>query len=245
MVFWWFSASLIFWMPISITGLFGPRGVVAFHLCQAWVRLGSTVTGIRFSMAGNAQLDRSRSYVIVANHQSIYDIPALMLQLGVPFRWVIKKEVRLVPMFGWGLYAARHIFIDRSQPKAAIQNLNNAVSALPKGISVAIFPEGSRSADGTLKTFKKGAFLAAIHAGLPILPVTVNGSWRTMPDKNALDFYPGPVQVHIGTPIETSAYTRDTLSDLIQAAQDAVAQHLDPDYPHPRQAPHPKPAVDG
>jgi 1-acyl-sn-glycerol-3-phosphate acyltransferase len=230
-VFWWGFASLMLWFPIAITGIAGRTGLWSFRLCQAWVWIGNFIGGVRPEVVPNPKVDKNQSYVIVSNHQSFYDIPALMLKVGVPFRWVIKKEFRFVPLFGWALFFAGHIFIDRSQPKAAINSLNDAVKNLRPGVSVAVFAEGSRSCDGGLREFKSGAFIAALAAGLPILPITINGSCRIMPDKQSLNFYPGRIQVVIGDPIDTRAYSRANMGALIEVTRNAVAANLDPSFP--------------
>ncbi|MBN2531145.1 MAG: 1-acyl-sn-glycerol-3-phosphate acyltransferase [Deltaproteobacteria bacterium] len=179
----------------------------------------------------NPKLDKSKSYVIVSNHQSFLDIPALMLNTGLQFRWVLKKELGFIPFFGWALWGARHIFVDRSQPKRALKNMNAAIKQLPKGVSVAIFPEGTRSDTGVLGDFKVGGFLMAISSGLPILPVTINGSWKRMPDKRSLAFHPGKIQLVVGEPIDTTQYSKREISKLMADTKNAVASQLDPDYP--------------
>lgn len=230
-VFWWASASVVLWVPITLSGFFSKTGNLAFRFCQLWVWVGKSIAFLTFEKKGNVNVDPSKSYVVISNHQSFFDIPALMLSLGIQFRWVIKKEFIYVPLFGWALYMAKHVFIDRSQPKKSIKSMNDAVKRLPKGVSVTVFAEGTRSDDGSLKEFKSGGFLTAIAAGLPILPVTINGSWRTMPNKRSLSFHPGKIQVVIGDPIETTGYSRQNLTELVDKTRDAVMSNLNPEYP--------------
>jgi len=230
-VFWWSLASLLLWFPIAVAGLLGRTGKLSFQICQLWVWAGNLIGGVRPEVIANPNVVKGQSYVIVSNHQSFYDIPALMLKAGVPFRWVIKKEFKYVPMFGWALFLAGHIFIDRSSPKKSIQSMNAAVKNLPPGVSVAVFAEGSRSDDGVLREFKSGAFITALSAKLPILLITINGSWRIMPDKKSLNFHPGRIQVVIGDPIDTSGYTRANMNELIEVTRNAVAKNLNPDFP--------------
>ena len=230
-VFWWAAASIVFFLPISIAGLVGPSGRLAFRLCQGWTWWATFVCGVRLEIARNPSLDRSRSYVIMSNHQSLYDIPALMLGLGLQFRWVIKKSFVYVPLFGWALWLARHVFIDRSNPKRSLRSMDAAARRLPRGVSIAVFPEGTRSDDGVIREFKSGGFLLAVRNGLPILPVTVNGSWRVLPDKRSMAFHPGPIQLIVGEPIETEGLDRKQMDALAERTRAAIASRLDPDYP--------------
>jgi len=230
-IFWWAAASAVFFAPISLAGLLAPSGRLAFRLCQGWTWWGKLVAGVRIEVVRKAPVDPSRSYVIISNHQSLYDIPALMLGLGLQFRWVIKKSFVYVPLFGWALWLARHVFIDRSNPKRSLRSMDAAARALPRGVSIAVFPEGTRSDDGVLREFRSGGFLLAVRNGLPVLPVTVNGSWRVLPDKRSMSFHPGPIQVVIGTPIEPGGTSRAALEELIARTRAAVAAGLDPGYP--------------
>jgi 1-acyl-sn-glycerol-3-phosphate acyltransferase len=230
-VFWWATASLVFFVPITLAGLLSPSGNLAFRFCQGWVCWATVVAGVRVEVKGTANADPARSYIVISNHQSLYDIPSLMLKLGLQFRWVIKKSFVHVPLFGWALYVARHVFIDRGNPKKSIRSMDRAAKQLPPGVSVAVFAEGTRSDDGVVREFKRGGFLMAVRNGLPILPVTVNGSWKVMPDKRSLSFHPGRIQIVIGEPIDTNGYSSQTLKELIDRTREAVIENLDPDYP--------------
>lgn len=230
-VTWWMSVSAIIWLPIFLTGFFSKTGRLSFRLCQIWVWIAKGVTFTRVETVANPKVDKSKSYVIVSNHQSLLDIPALMLNTGLQFRWVLKKELGYIPFFGWALWGARHILVDRSQPKRALKNMNAAVKNLPPGVSVMVFPEGTRSDSGELGDFKVGGFLTAISSGLPVLPMTINGSWKRMPNKKSLAFHPGKIQLVLGDPIDTTQYSKREIARLIQDSRNAVASRLNPEYP--------------
>lgn len=236
LVFWWAFASIVFFVPISLAGLLSRTGNLAFRLCQAWTWWGKTIVGVSIETVGAERVDRRKSYVIISNHQSLYDIPALMLGLKLQFRWVIKKSFVHVPLFGWALYLSRHVFIDRSNPKKSIREMDRAARRLPRGVSIAVFAEGTRSDDGVVREFRTGGFLLAVRNGLPILPVTVNGSWRVLPDKRSLSFHPGPIQIVVGEVIDTAGYSRKNLGQLIEHTRNAVLEALDPDYPRGKAA---------
>ena len=123
----------------------------------------------------------SQSYVIIAKHQSLLDIPALVTTLDIQFRWIIKKSLLWIPLFGYALYASKNIFIDRSNRETAIKNMNQGLKRLSPGVSIMVFPEGTRSKDGNLNKFKKGAFVMAIENSLSLLPVTVNVGRKLVP----------------------------------------------------------------
>jgi len=226
------SASFVMWLPIALTGAVSRTGKLAFHICRAWVWLGKTICFATVQYEISPQIDRSRSYIIASNHQSLLDIPALML-MGFQFRWVLKKELGYIPLFGWALYLARHIFINRSSPKLALKNMAMAMKKLPPGVSVAIFPEGTRADDGVLREFKIGGFLTAIESGLPILPVTINGSWKRLPDKSSLSFVPGPIQVIAHPPVEVAGRSKKDIGALMEEVRSVIASRLDSNWPSP------------
>jgi len=187
------------------------------------------VSFVRTEIKNKARITKGRSYVIISNHQSHYDILALVTTLGVQFRWFIKREILKVPLFGYGLYASRNIFIDRSDTARAIESINKGIERLPTGASAMVFAEGTRSSDGRIQEFKKGGFVTAIMRKIPILPVTVNGSRRVLP-KGSLVVKPGTIQAVIGDPIDTSGYTTETVQALIDKTRRTIMANFDPEY---------------
>ena len=141
------------------------------------------VTFVRVVTRGREKIRPGQSYIIIANHTSVYDILALVTGLRTQYRWIIKKELLKVPLFGYALYASRNIFIDRADPARAVESIHKGLDRLPVGVSVLFFAEGTRSPDGRIRPFKKGGFTC--RKGLPILPVTINGSRRSSRRKSA------------------------------------------------------------
>ena len=170
--------------------------------------------GVRTRAAYDPALDRSRPCVYVANHQSQFDIPALVLAMPAEFRMVAKRELLHIPIFGWALWLAGFVFIDRTDRDRAIERLEKTVRILRKGISVVVFAEGTRSRDGRLLPFKKGGFILALKAGLPIVPVSIRGGREILP-KGSLRVRPGAIDVVFGAPIPTTSYTFESRDDLI------------------------------
>ncbi|MEA3221907.1 MAG: lysophospholipid acyltransferase family protein, partial [Thermodesulfobacteriota bacterium] len=194
----------------------------------AWVML--RVTRVRPVIKGREKIKKGRSYIIISNHQSQYDILALVTKLGIQFRWIIKKDLLKAPLFGYALYASKNIFIDRSNTKQSIESINEGLKRLPPGTSVMVFAEGTRSPDGKIHPFKKGGFVMAIDNSLPILPVTVNGGRKVLP-KGSLVFSPGPMEVVVANPIDTTGYTRKDLEKLMERTRNTIITNFKPDYP--------------
>jgi 1-acyl-sn-glycerol-3-phosphate acyltransferase len=183
--------------------------------------------GARVLVSGREHADPSRPTVYVSNHQSASDIPALLVALPVNVRFVAKKQLRWVPIVGWYLQLAGHIIVDRSNTRAAIASLDEAAKKIRSGISILVFPEGTRSPDGRILPFKKGPFALALKAGVAICPVTVEGSGKLMP-KRSLRILPGEIRVKIGKPIDASQYEDDDREGLMRAVRNVViAQSLE------------------
>jgi 1-acyl-sn-glycerol-3-phosphate acyltransferase len=212
-----------------LAGLLSRTGNLAFSISKLWAYTMLAVSFVRTQIKSKAKIRKGTAYIIISNHQSLYDIIALVTALGIQYRWFIKKEVLKIPIFGYALYASRNIFIDRANTASAIESINKGIDRLPEGVSIMVFAEGTRSSDGQIHEFKKGGFVTAVRRKIPILPVTVNGSRRVLP-KGSLVVKPGKIQVVIGDPIDTSGYTTDTVDELIDKTRQAVIANFDPGY---------------
>lgn len=230
LAFWLLIATLVLFLPIVIAALCGRSGNLSFSLARLWALIILGVSFTRTRLRGKENIEPGRSYIIISNHQSHFDILSLVTRLGIPYRWVIKQELRHIPLFGYALYASRNIFIDRSNQQSAIDSINQGIDRLPAGVGVLFFAEGTRSPDGRIQPFKKGGFIMAVQRGMPILPVTVNGSRKVLP-KDSLFFSPGKIEVVVGPPIETSHYTMDNLDELITKTRSVIVENFNPDYP--------------
>lgn len=184
---------------------------------------------LQLDVVGREHHDRARTYVIMSNHQSHYDIPVLYHVLGGNIRMVAKKELFRVPVFGAAMEAAGFISVDRSNRARAVASLNKAKAILAQGFNVFIAPEGTRSKSGELLPFKKGGFNLAIEMGLPVLPVSVDGTRNALPPSAARSQAGAAVRVTIASPIDTAPYAergkagRDALLADVRAA---IAQGL-------------------
>jgi 1-acyl-sn-glycerol-3-phosphate acyltransferase len=219
--------TLTLFVPMVLSALLSTTGNLAFSISKIWAHVMLLASFTRIDIEGKDKIKKDVSYVIISNHQSHYDILAIVTSLGIQFRWIIKRELLRVPLFGYALYAARNIFIDRRNPESAKASIRKGLDRLPPGASVMFFAEGTRSADGRLGEFKKGGFAVALENSFPILPVTVNGSRKVLP-KGSVDFHPGRIRVTVGDPINTRDYTHDTMGELIAKARQAVSSKLEP-----------------
>lgn len=175
-----------------------------FHVfAKSWVWTVLFFAGAKVRrISGLENIDRKRSYVFVANHQSLFDIPLLFHALPHSIVMTPKKELFRIPFMGWAIKAAGFIEIDRSRPELARERLRKAAQRLKgKRISVLMFPEGTRSATGEIKPFKKGAFHVAFDLDVAMVPVSVHGT-RAIASKGSLRIRPGDVRVHVGEPVE-------------------------------------------
>ena len=216
--------STFFWGSMSvILSLFSPR--IGFYGGVFWAKSLTAASFVRVQVEGREHAPVGTSFVILANHQGIYDIFAIYGFLGRQFRWVIKEELRKVPFLGWGCAAIGHIFVDRSNTRLAIASLEAAKPRLVGGVSVLFFPEGTRSADGRLGRFKKGGFVMARQLGFPIVPLSISGASAILPNRS---FFPRPgvIRLTIHAPVDPNAFADD--AELIDHVRAKVASGLAP-----------------
>jgi 1-acyl-sn-glycerol-3-phosphate acyltransferase len=189
----------------------------AYRVCLLWVRINLAVYGVRVRAHRLAALDPSAPYVFMSNHRSQFDILAVVEALSdFQLRWVAKVELTRVPVFGWALKHTGHIIIDRSNRQQSVATLRAARSKMDDGVSVVIFPEGTRSADQALLPFKKGGFMLALETGIPIVPIAVRGSREILP-RGSWQPASGEIEVVVGAPIPVAGADRDELVDRVRA----------------------------
>ena len=190
-----------------------------------WAKLCAWATPISVEVEGGEYAERHRSYIVASNHQSMYDILVIYGWLALDLKWVMKAELRKIPAIGIGCEKAGHIFVERRNHQQAARAINEALDRLGDGIGILFFPEGTRSLDGQLLPFKKGAFHTAIEQQIPILPVTVTGTRQILPAKT-LSLFPGRAKMVIHPAIETAGLSHDDLEELKLRTRDAIASAL-------------------
>jgi 1-acyl-sn-glycerol-3-phosphate acyltransferase len=202
-----------------------PPRLVSWLIGRTWARVIAWLTPMRVTVVGRENLDPAKSYVMVANHQSQYDIMLLYGWLEVDFKWVMKQELRKIPALGLACARLGHIFIDRSDRQAALASIEAAKARLEPGTSVLFFAEGTRSRDGRLQAFKKGAFRFALDTGLPILPLTTIGTADILPPNSLLQV-PGSARLVIHPPVEVTGLTEEDLPLLSDRVRGVIASAL-------------------
>ncbi len=202
----------------------GPARTASFTAVP-WARLGLLLSGVKVHLQGVENIRPGQSYVIVANHLSHFDIWALYGWLGMDLRWVMKQELRKVPVIGVSCEALGHVFVDRSNRQAALASLDAARERIHAGTSILFFPEGTRSRDGALKPFKKGAFNMALDLSLPVLPLTINGTREVLP-AGTTQLTPGDVHITVHAPIPVQGLSETDLDDLAQQSRSIIASAL-------------------
>jgi len=199
---------------------------------QAWSAWILWASGVPVEVEGLEHVPQDKPEIFVSNHQSWFDVFVLAVHIPKRARFVAKKELERIPIFGRAWKAAGHISIDRQDRASAIQSLDRAARLLRQdNSSVVIFAEGTRSADGTLKPFKKGAFMLALHSGVDIIPTAVLGSYDVMP-RDRWQIRKLPIIVRFGEPIRSADFREATREELIAEVHRRVAVLLD--QPHPR-----------
>ncbi|MGY6630763.1 MAG: lysophospholipid acyltransferase family protein [Wenzhouxiangella sp.] len=213
-------------LAVPVAVLISPR-LANLHVAVNWARILTRCAPVRVELEGMEHIQPGQSYVVVANHQSQFDIPVIYGHCGLDLRWVMKAELRKVPFVASGCRAIGHIFVNRSNPDQARAAINQAVARLPEGTGILFFPEGTRSRSGQLLPFKKGAFRVAIDQKMPVLPISVSGTREVMP-ADSIRIRPGTVRLRIHPPIETDTLSVDQLSQLSRQTQAVIASGLVP-----------------
>jgi 1-acyl-sn-glycerol-3-phosphate acyltransferase len=217
--------TLILGIPLIFISLMSKTGKLPFKFGYAWSWLIMKTNRVKIQVIGLEKFVSEKSYVFISNHTSNLDPPAVALAIPQTLRFIGKSSLAKIPIFGWAAKLSRMIFIDRSNHAKAVETINKAIKDLKDGISAFFFAEGTRSADGILKSFKKGGVALALKAKLPIIPVTIIGSYRLLP-KSAIRIRPGILKVIIGDPIDTSFYSDNDKDLLLQKVRGIIQETL-------------------
>ncbi len=213
-----------------VTSLFRPGSDLVFRLGQAWSRLHLRACGARVAYEGLENVPRDRPCVFISNHQSIVDIWALAPVLPTWTRFVAKRSLFRIPIFGWAMALGGFIPIDRGHRGKAMRSLEVAAERVRGGKSVLMFAEGTRSRDGSLLPFKRGAFHLALRANVPVVPIAVSGSGAMLP-AGTLRLSPGPVRVSIAPPVDLKPYLPGDAEGLMARVREAIERQLDAGRP--------------
>jgi 1-acyl-sn-glycerol-3-phosphate acyltransferase len=205
----------------------GRANPVCDRMARLWARILMRWAGARVEMEGLEKVDWDRAHVVIANHQSWFDVFFLMGYLPGKARFVGKEELTKIPIFGDAWKNCGHVAVDRTDRRSAISSLDAAGRRVrDERLNIVLFPEGTRSADGSLGPFKKGAFVLAIKTGVPVLPVAISGT-RAVMAKGSFRIRPGRVRFRVGEPIPTEGLTGADRDDLLETSRVALLALMD------------------
>lgn len=195
-----------------------------YYPAHLWGRLFCIMTLVRVTVRGREDVDPRTSYVFVANHQGAYDIFSIYGYLGHKFRWMMKAELRNIPLVGLACEKARQIYVDKSSPSALRHTMERAEAVLRGGTSLVVFPEGARTFTGKMRPFKRGAFQLAAEFGLPLVPVTIDGAFKVLPRTGKIPRW-GHITLTIHKPI-AAPVSHDEQTAVIERCYEAVHSSL-------------------
>ena len=202
-----------------------PNSKLSYYPARWWARVFCRLTFVNVKVSGLEKLNPKQSYVFVLNHQSLYDIFAVYGWIPNIFKWMMKAELRKIPLVGKACESAGHIFIDRINPITAGHSLEKAEAQLRNGISVVVFPEGTRTTTGEMSKFKRGAFRIATDLFLPIVPITIRGSYERL-NRNTLKVTPGTIEMIIHDSIDVAPFLPENSAGLIQKTWEEIHSSL-------------------
>jgi len=228
-IFVWTCAgivTIVLTICAVLTFPFDRRGRMV-HLLYArlWGWLILKIAGVKMQVTGLEHVDPRKTCIYMCNHLGSFDIFALLACLPVQFRWLAKSELFQIPILGWGMRAAGYISLDRSKRRSTYESMEIAAKKIREETSVVIFPEGARSFDGAMQPFMNGGFNLAIRAGVPIVPITIHGTWEIMP-RTTKRVKKGNIRVVIGQPIETKDCTMKDRRRLMAETERRIRANL-------------------
>src|SRR5258708_12714037 len=216
---WAAVVAVVVTIPLAITvmviALISSSSPWIDPVIRLWARLILWGAGIDIRGEGVETIDRDQRYILIANHHSYFDIPCIFAAIPQPIRFMAKKSLFSIPIFGWAIGRAGFIPIDRKNRRTAVKSFDLAVERIRRGNTIVIFPEEGRSHEVAMRPFQRGAFLLAIRSELPILPLAIDGTYEVF-RVGAKTITPGVVTVRVGTEIETAGAgvrAKDALTD--------------------------------
>lgn len=195
-------------------------------IANLWAKILLLISNTRVEVIGKENILRGKPQIFMANHQSDFDILIVLGHIPGQFRWIAKKELFNIPVFGAAMRNAGYIEIDRHNHEKAMRSLDEAALRIKEGKSVMTFPEGTRSRNGEIKSFKQGTFHLALKSGVPIIPVSIVGSGQIMP-KRSLKVTPGKVRLIIDKPIEVTNFSIENRHELIEKVRNVIIKNYD------------------
>lgn len=192
---------------------------------RPWAKIILWVSGVKLQVNGRDHIDKDSAYIFMVNHQSYYDIFAVLAGIPADFKFILKQELMKIPLLGQAVKMAGYIGIDRSEPKKAVESINSAAEKIRNGASVLIYPEGTRNADGRVQPLKKGGFHLALKSGCDIIPVSITNSHKIVP-KGERRIHRGTIIMNIGKAIATKEYVKIDMDSLITRVRETIINQM-------------------
>jgi len=219
-------ATAFYSLVSVIGGLFRARPALHDWVHRNWARSLLWASGTTVEIVGLENVDRENPQIFASNHQSFFDIFAMMYVMPVSIRFVAKRELGRIPLFAQAMRAAGHLFIDRNDRVAAMRVMREAGRRMKReNLCLGLFPEGTRSPDGELQPFKRGPFVLAIETNAPIVPVAVEGGSRVL-RRGGGRVHPGRVKLRFGEPIGTEELTSDDRGAVVEHVRNEIIRML-------------------
>jgi 1-acyl-sn-glycerol-3-phosphate acyltransferase len=201
-------------MVALVVSPFDSKGEAIHRIARLWASIHLRISGIKVFLEGLENITNP-PYIFMCNHQSALDIFALLSALPLSFKWIAKRELFFIPFFGWTMKRAGYISLDRKNPREALKAIDEAARKIKEGMNIIIFPEGTRSKDGSLLPFKKGGFSLALRARVPIVPVGIWGTSRLQPKGSFIPKEKGIIYIRIGEPMHIEEESRSAKTKIM------------------------------
>jgi 1-acyl-sn-glycerol-3-phosphate acyltransferase len=220
--------STAFWATVSIVGsLISGSGRLQHYCMRRWSKDNLWLSRTRVEIEGLENIDRNSPQLLVANHSGLHDILSLAANLPIQFRWIAKKSLFRVPFMGWHMRRSGYIPIDRENFRNAAKSIIEAVDIIRNGTNAIAFPQGGRSQTGDLSPFQSGAFYLALRTGVPLVPVTIDGSYRVIAPQTR-QVNPGIIiRIKIDRPVSMSAYSKTDKRRLMEDVFQIMSSNLE------------------
>jgi len=224
-------STIVTAIEVAIGCALGDGHFWGYYPGRWWARIIIRALLLPVKVEGRENLERDHSYVFVANHQGAFDIFLIYGFLGRNFKWMMKRQLRQVPFVGFACERSHQIFVDKRGPSKIRKTYEDAREILKEGYSVTVFPEGARTFTGHMATFKKGAFALADELQLPVVPLTINGSFQVLPRMRGFNFVNWhPLLLTIHQPIYPTGQGAENVEATLRQAYDSVMSALEPEF---------------
>lgn len=211
-------------IAIIVSFIYPIGGEISYLIAKLWAWLILKTLGVKVKVYGVENLKGLKTYILMSNHQSHIDVASIIANFPHSLRFVAKKELVRIPVFGWAMVMQGHVIVDRSNRQQAFRSIDKAAEKLSRGTRVVVFPEGTRGNGRELLPFKKGGFVLAVKSKVPIVPVSIIGSEKVLP-RNSLSLGDGrEVKIRVGKPIDTSGYSIENKEELMEVVKSEITK---------------------